>query len=69
VARLCESNEAALQQQRVHAVGVDNLLARRPLEDGEAAILGCHQGGGIALIVYELYRGEMARAPKLRGRG
>ena len=38
---------------------VDHPFTGRPREDSEASILRCHQGQGIALIVYELGSGEM----------
>ena len=56
-----------LQQQRLHAVGVHHPDAGRPLEHGEAAVLGGDKRHRIALILHELRRREMPRAAELVG--
>ena len=48
-------------------MGVHLLLARRPGEDGEAAVLRRDQRERVALIVHELRRGQVPRAAELRG--
>src|ERR1700730_636409 len=44
----------SLQQQRLHPVRVDHVLARRPREDREASILRCDERDRVALILHEL---------------
>src|SRR5436309_13745698 len=56
---------APLQQQRLDAVRMDHVLARRPGEDGEVPVLRRHERDGIALILDELCRGQMPRAAEL----
>ena len=55
-----------LKQQRVDAMRVHELLARRPLEDREAAVLRRDQRHRVALIVHELRGRQMPRAAQLR---
>ena len=56
----------SLEQQRLDAVGVDHVLARRPGEHGEAPVLRRDQRDRVALIVDELRGREMAGAAQLR---
>ena len=46
-------------------MGVHRLLARRPREESEAAVLRRHERYRVALIVGELCGGEMSRPAKL----
>ncbi len=46
---------------------VNHFFTRRPREDRETTVLRCYQGKGIALIVYELRRREVA-GPAVMGR-
>ena len=55
-------------KQRVDAMRVHEVLARRPLEDREAAVLRRHQRHRVALIVDELRGREVPRAAELRRR-
>ena len=57
-----------LQQQRVDAVGVHELLARRPLEDREAAVLRRDERHRVVLIVHELRGRQVPRPAQLRRR-
>ena len=44
---------------------MDHVFARRPGEDGELAVWGCHQRHGVALVVNELRRRKMTRTAEL----
>ena len=57
------------KQQRVDAMRVDELFARRPLEDREAAVLRRDQRHRVVLIVHELRGRQVPRAAELRRRG
>ncbi len=57
-----------LHQQRIHAMGMNHAFARRPCEDGEAAILRRHQPQRVSLVVDKLRRRQMSRAAMLHGR-
>ena len=48
-------------------MGVDKFLARRPREDGEAAVLRRDEGDGVVLIVHELRGREVPRAAEAVG--
>src|SRR4051812_20015866 len=61
------TREPGLQEERFDPVRVNHVLARRPGEDGEAAILRGDEGDGIMLIADELSGGEMAGASQLGG--
>src|ERR1700680_1504860 len=52
----------SLQQQRLHPVRVNHLLARRPREDCEAPILRCDERHRVALILDELCGRQMSGA-------
>src|SRR6266566_3242365 len=54
-----------LQQQHLHAMCVDHVLARRPREDREPTVLGCNERDRVPLILDELRGGEVTRAAKL----
>src|SRR5947199_10627340 len=54
-----------LEQQRLDAVCVDHVLARRPGEDREVPILRRHERDGIALILDELRGRQMPCAAEL----
>src|SRR5207253_3492807 len=54
-----------LQQQHIDPMRVDHLFTWRPRENREASILRGHQRLSISLIVYELCRRQVARAPVL----
>src|SRR5258706_3226988 len=55
------------KQQRLHAVGVHQPVARRPGEDGEAAVLGRDQRHRVRLVLRELRRRSMAGATPPKG--
>jgi hypothetical protein len=64
---LIRQSVSLLQQQTVDPMRVDHLFAGRPCEDSETAVLRCYQSERIALIVYELCGGQVARAAFLCG--
>src|SRR3954453_15434902 len=56
-----------LQQEGLDTVGVDHLLAGRPGEERETAVLRCDERDAVTLIVCELRGGQVTCAAQMRG--